>query len=104
MRIGRILFFDLLAGAILFFLFQTIMPRWLALLWAGVFSGWIMVVILWLYTHHQIHWLEDRVIRCPQCHHMVDMTFLDNQPIFQRNCPYCGYDLTALHHHHKGRS
>ncbi|MCX7882557.1 MAG: hypothetical protein N2314_04990 [Brevinematales bacterium] len=88
-------------GCGLFLLLQTVMPRWLALLWAGGFAGWFGLLVLWLYVTHQIHWLEDRVIHCPQCHHMVDITFLDGKPAFQRNCPYCGYDLSSHHRTHK---
>lgn len=89
-------------GAAFFLLLKTVMPTWLALLWSGGFAGWLGVVILWLYITHQIHWLEDRVIHCPQCHHVVDMTFLDGKPAFQRNCPYCGCDLSSHYHRLRG--
>lgn len=96
-KVLRQLFWIVVIGVVLFFLLRTIMPVWLALLWAIGFSGWLGAVIVWLYVTHQIHWLEDKIIRCPQCHHLVDITFLDGKPAFHRKCPYCGYDLVDYH-------
>ncbi len=98
MRFVKMTIFLGLLGVGLFFLFQTIFPMKLALLWTSAVVGWFGFVVLWLYFTHQIHWLEDRVLTCPQCHHRVDVTFLDGKPVFQRNCPYCGFDLSERHH------
>ncbi|URA11273.1 hypothetical protein [Thermospira aquatica] len=94
----KIIIFLGFLGIGLFFLFQTIFPVKLAFLWAVAVVGWFGFLIAWLYFTHQIHWLEDRVLTCPRCQHEVDITFLDGKPVFQRHCPYCGFDLSEHRH------
>jgi len=94
MKMVKILFWILCGGVILFVILLSFLPFSLALLWAGGLTGWIGFVVISLYFKHEIHWLEDKSIVCPNCHHRVDMTFLDDKPAFERSCPYCNFPLS----------